>query len=84
MSGISTRPLRISSRTARNVATTCERLVEFLKTETNETLVFLIKTLNKLEKGYYELKRTKDNTYHVVLYNNTDYGVYAAIYNEKQ
>lgn len=43
----------------------------------------LIKTLNKLEKGYYELKITKDNTYHVVLYNNTDYGVYAAIYNEK-
>ena len=51
---------------------------------TNKLLgVKLINTLNKLEKGYYELKRTKDNIYHVVLYNNTDYGMYAAIYNEK-
>lgn len=51
---------------------------------TNKSLgVKLINTLNKLEKGHYELKKTKDNVYHVVLYNNTDYGVYAAIYNEK-
>lgn len=51
---------------------------------TNKSLgIKLINTLNKLEKGYYELKRTKSNVYHVVLYNNADYGVYAAIYNEK-
>lgn len=51
---------------------------------TNKKLgIKLISILNKLERGYYELKKTKDNIYHVVLYNNTDYGVYAAIYNEK-
>lgn len=41
----------------------------------------LIHILNKLKNGYYELKRDKENTYHIILYNNADYGVYAAIYN---
>ena len=41
----------------------------------------LIHILNELKNGYYELKRDKENTYHIVLYNNVDYGVYSAIYN---
>ena len=42
----------------------------------------LIHILNKLEKGRYELQQTPENgTYHVVLYNNANYGVFAGIYN---
>ena len=42
----------------------------------------LIHILNKLEKGRYELQQIPENgTYHVVLYNNANYGVFAGIYN---
>lgn len=42
----------------------------------------LINILNKLEKGKYELKQHIENgTYHIVLYNTANYGVYAGIYN---
>ena len=42
----------------------------------------LIHILNKLEKGRYELQQCIENgTYHVVLYNTANYGVYAGIYN---
>ena len=42
----------------------------------------LIHILNKLEKGKYELQQIPENgTYHVVLYNNANYGVHAGIYN---
>lgn len=42
----------------------------------------LIHILNKLEKGKYELQQIPENgTYHVVLYNGADYGVFAGIYN---
>lgn len=42
----------------------------------------LIHILNKLEKGKYELQQfTEDGTYHVVLYNGANYGVFAGIYN---
>lgn len=51
---------------------------------TNKQLAIkLIHILNKLDKGYYELKKDKENIYHVILYNNANYGVYSAIYNEK-
>ena len=54
-----------------------------MKKLTNKQLgIKLINILNKLNNGYYELKRDKENVYHVVLYNNADYGVYSAIYNE--
>ena len=42
----------------------------------------LIHILDKLEKGKYELQQIPENgTYHVVLYNNANYGVFAGIYN---
>ena len=42
----------------------------------------LIHILNKLEKGKYELQQIPENgTYHVVLYNRANYGVFAGIYN---
>lgn len=42
----------------------------------------LIHILNKLEKGRYELQQIIENgTYHVVLYNGANYGVFAGIYN---
>ena len=42
----------------------------------------LIHILNKLEKGRYELQQYIGNgTYHIVLYNTADYGVFAGIYN---
>ena len=42
----------------------------------------LIHILNKLEKGRYELQQfTENGTYHIVLYNGADYGVFAGIYN---
>lgn len=42
----------------------------------------LIHILNKLEKGKYELQQIPENgTYHVVLYNGANYGVFAGIYN---
>ena len=42
----------------------------------------LIHILNKLEKGKYELQQiTENGTYHVILYNNANYGVFAGIYN---
>ena len=42
----------------------------------------LIHILNKLEKGKYELQQIPENgTYHVILYNGADYGVFAGIYN---
>ena len=50
---------------------------------TTKTLgIKLIHILNKLEKGKYELQQIpKNGTYHVVLYNNANYGVFAGIYN---
>lgn len=55
-----------------------------MKKFTNKQLAIkLIHILNKLNKGYYELKRDKENVYHVSLYNDANYGVYSAIYNEK-
>ena len=42
----------------------------------------LIHILNKLEKGRYELQQYVGNgTYHIVLYNTANYGVYAGIFN---
>lgn len=42
----------------------------------------LIHILDKLEKGKYELQQIPENgTYHVVLYNNANYGIFAGIYN---
>ena len=49
---------------------------------TKQLGIKLIHILDKLEKGKYELQQIPDNgTYHVVLYNGADYGVFAGIYN---
>ena len=49
---------------------------------TKQLGIKLIHILDKLEKGKYELQQIPENgTYHVVLYNNANYGVFAGIYN---
>ena len=50
---------------------------------TNKSLgIKLINILDQLKVGRYELTRhTENNTYHLVLYNKCNTGVYAAIYN---
>lgn len=50
---------------------------------TNKGLgIKLINILDQLKVGRYELTRhTENNTYHLVLYNNANYGVFAGIYN---